>query len=224
MENFSPQWDETYKAGLHASIWPWSDLVAYVYRYSRPNKEHFKVLEVGAGAGANVSFFKALGMEYYAVEGSATAVDTLRKKFPEFKDTIVQGDFTVEIPFDEIFDLVVDRAALTHNTTQGVKNGINLITEKLKSGGIFIGIDWFSTEHEDYKNEGREAEDKYTKTDFENGQFIGLGRVHFSDKKHIEELFSDYNILAMEHKIVTTAIPDTDHTFASWNFAVSKKM
>ena len=37
------------------SIWPWSDLVSYVMRYTKIN-ENYKVLEIGCGSGANIPF------------------------------------------------------------------------------------------------------------------------------------------------------------------------
>lgn len=221
MNNFSTEWDDTYKEGKHASVWPWSDLVSFVYRYSKPDTQPFKVLEIGCGAGANISFFKALGVEYFAVEGSAAAVTKLHDTYPELKENIRTADFTNAIPFDDTFDLVVDRASLTHNSTAAIKRSIRLITDKLKPNGVFIGIDWFSTAHSDY-NEGVVAEDVFTKTNLINGQFVGLGRVHFSNAAHLQELFSNYEILVMEHKTVVTTIPIVNHTFASWNFAVKK--
>jgi SAM-dependent methyltransferase len=221
MNNFSSEWNETYKEGKHASVWPWSDLVSFVYRYCKSFKQPFRVLEIGCGAGANISFFKALGVEYFAVEGSAVAVEKLHEKFPDLKHNIRNGDFTITIPFDEPFDLIVDRASLTHNNTEAIKKSITLLTEKLKYGGIFIGIDWFSTKHSDYQ-EGEFAEDKFTKTNLMKGQFVGLGRVHFSDQEHLKDLFSEFEMLVIDHKTVENVYPSKSHIFASWNFAVKK--
>ena len=106
------------------SIWPWSDLVSYVMRHARPQNEKFRVLELGCGAGANIPFFKQLGVQYHAVEGSATIVNMLAGKFPEYRSTIKVGDFTKELPFEGEFDLVVDRASLTCNTTSSIRRGL----------------------------------------------------------------------------------------------------
>jgi SAM-dependent methyltransferase len=221
MNNFSNEWDDTYRSGAHASIWPWSDLVSYVMRYAKPNKQGYKVLELGCGPGANIPFFTTLNVEYFAIEGSKSAIDLLHSKYPELKKNIVLGDFTTDLPFDAQFDLIIDRASLTHNTTNAIKNSVALIHEKLLPGGCFIGIDWFSTEHSDFKK-GIPGGDDYTRTNLEQGQFQNLGRVHFSDQKHIEDLFIEYTFITIQHKIVQTKIPKGDHTFASWNFAVKK--
>lgn len=221
MESFSQQWEDRYRSNTHLSIWPWSDLVSYVYRYARPNGPGFRVLELGPGAGANISLFKHLGADYHGVEGSATIVATLRERFPEFKSQIIQGDFIERIPFEGGFDLVVDRAALTHNATEPIRRCISNVKELLKPGGTFIGIDWFSTRHSDFAK-GESGEDSHTRTHFAAGQFKGVGRVHFSDEGHLKNLLGGFEFIALDHKIVETMLP-VPNTFASWNFTARKE-
>ena len=116
----------------------------------------------------------------------------------------------------------VDRAAITHNTTSSIKNCLSLIHQKLKPEGKYIGIDWFSTEHSDY-SKGSFDEDNYTKNFMEDGQFVGVGRIHFSDKPHLIDLFSSFTIEILEHKISKKEIPEDNHIFASWNCLAIKK-
>lgn len=221
-ETFPIEWERAYSAGEHRSIWPWSDLVSYVMRYAPYSKKPFRVLELGCGMGANIPLFERLGAEYYGIEGSASAVRDLRKRFPGYAKHIVVGDFTTHIPFNITFDLVVDRASLTHNTTKAIQNCIELVEKCLASDGLFIGIDWFSTRHSDFQI-GREADDRNTRQDFQKGQFKNIGKTHFSDKEHIALLFKDFAITKLEHKVVTKEIPHEDHMFASWNFIAQKK-
>ncbi len=218
--NFSEEWEDTYRNSSHLSIWPWSDMVSYVMRYIRPGK-HSRVLEIGCGAGANIPFFKHLNVDYYAIEGSLSIVKRLYDRFPDLRDKIIVGDFTIEIATPGLFDLVVDRASLTHNTTAAIKKGLSNVHDKLKPGCKYIGIDWFSTLHSDY-DKGTTDDDVYTKKDYCTGQFADIGRVHFSDKKHIIELFEKFSIDLLEHKIIKREIPESDHTFASWNLIARK--
>lgn len=218
---FSEAWEDAYRANRSISVWPWSDLVSYVKRYVRPLTPGIKVLELGCGAGANIPFFINEGMDYYAVEGSETIVRELWRRFPDQKQHIAVGDFTAKIPFGGPFDLVVDRSSLTHNTTSDIRRTIGLIHDRLKYEGFFIGIDWFSTLHSGY-TQGVMDEDSYTVSGFRTGQFRGYGRVHFSDKAHIEDLFSSFRIEVMEHKIIHTEIPATGMDYASWNFVARK--
>lgn len=222
---FSNEWEETYKSNAHMSIWPWSDLVSYIYRYTDYKNKSLKVLELGCGAGANIPLFVKLGVNYYGMDGSETIINMLKQQYPFFADNLKVGDFTVEIPFEEKFDVIVDRAALTHNTNASLGGTIQLINNYLKDKtGLFIGIDWFSTKHDDYKLGKNIAGDNNTKF-FDltvESQFKGLGNVHFSDEANLKELFSDFNVKVMQEKLVRTLYP-TRHQFASWNFVMVKK-
>ena len=218
---FSNEWDKVYQCGAQDSVWPWSDLVSYVMRYSRPAREAFRVLELGCGAGANIPFFVSLGVEYFGIEGSPSIVDRLRKRYPTIQHRIVAGDFTLEIPFDTEFDLVVDRSSVTHNPTVDIVRCLDIVHRKLKQGGTFIGIDWFSTSHADYPK-GTEVVDEFTRSGFQDGQFSEVGRVHFSDELHLLDLFQRFEFLALEHKIIHRHIPVGRGTFASWDLAVRK--
>jgi SAM-dependent methyltransferase len=217
--NYSKDWDAIYKSGHQLSRWPWSDLVSYVMRFSKPNKSPVKVLELGCGAGANIPFFNTLKVDYYAIESSPTVVKLLKQKYPELNERIIVGDFTLEIPFFEHFDLIIDRASLTHNTTNAILNCISLIKSKLVANGIFIGVDWFSKEHSEFTN-GEFIEDNYTKTNFLSGQFLGVGKTHFSDKVHLIDLFGEFEIIKLDHKKIFSEIPKDNHIFASYNLVV----
>jgi SAM-dependent methyltransferase len=217
---FSKEWDERFKANTHISRWPWSDLVSYVMRYARPTGPEYRVLELGCAAGPNIPFFLSLGVKYFAVEGSETVVRRLWERFPDLKDNMVAGDFTQEIPFPGQFDLVVDRGSLTHNSTAGIVRGLALVQEKLKTTGKYIGIDWFSTVHTEYQR-GRATEDPHTRRDYTEGPVAFTGRVHFSDKAHLLELFKSYEIEVLEHKVITRELPES-YISAWWSLVARK--
>ena len=218
---FSEDWDQRYKENTHMSSWPWSDMVSYVMRYAQPKEKEFKVLELGCGAGANIPFFLSLNIEYFGIDGSPKIIDILKKKFPSISENLIVGDFTKEISFKEYFDLIVDRAAITCNSTDSIKNCLKLIYEKLKVGGKYIGIDLYSVSDSEY-HKGVQAEDEYTRNNFKNGPFLKTGRVHFFEKQHLLDLFSDFEILKLEHKKHTSEIPKNEHNFASWNIIAQK--
>ena len=220
---FSAEWEGVYEKNTHLSVWPWSDLVSYVMRYAKPKKEGVKVLEVGFGAAANIPFFKRLKADYYGLEGSSIMVEQLKKEYPEYAPHLLCCDFTKEIPFEEKFDIIVDRAAITHNDTVAIKRTLDAIWEKLKDDGKFIGIDWFSKAHSDYTSCEASIVDDFTKTNFLNGQFVGVGNVHFSDEAHILELFEKFNIDKLEHKHNDYLIPNGGEMFASFNLVATKK-
>ncbi len=219
---FSNEWEEAYKRNEQMSIWPWTDLIIYVMRYIRPKSPDFRVLELGCGAGANIPFFLSLEVEYYAVEGSPTIVEQLKESFPKIKNNIKCADFSKSIPFEGKFDLIVDRSSLTMNSTIAIKKTIKKIKDLLKKGGKFIGIDWYSTDFSEYKKGEFLPNDNYSKHNFKEGSFKGLGVAHFSDKKHILELFKDFTIEFLEHNITKREIPDDGYLLAKWNFIAKK--
>lgn len=219
--SFSAEWERIYRDNGQLSVWPWSDLVSYVYRYARPTGPGFRVLELGCGAGANIPLFRSFGAAYHAIEGSPTIVARLRERFPEYAATLASGDFTEPFPFEGGFDLIVDRAALTHNSTEAIRRCLDEVHSRLKPGGVFIGIDWFSTEHSDMPL-GQPDADAYTRSRFPSGQFAGIGRAHFSDRAHLEDLFRRFEIIALEHTTARTLVPAGGPLLACWNIAVRK--
>ena len=222
--SFSNEWDLCYADNLHMSVWPWSDIVSLVNRYCKQSlkkEQKLSVLELGCGAGANIPFFQKLGTDYYGIDGSSTIVERLHRDFPALVDHIIHGDFTTNALFKKRFDLVIDRASLTHNTTSDIKSV--LLSMPLKEGGIYIGVDWFSTNHSDYI-EGERADDIFTRKNINKGQFVGVGKVHFSDEMHIRELFHKFEILLMEEKVVRQYEPLNKNQFASWNIVAKRPL
>jgi SAM-dependent methyltransferase len=218
---FSQEWDAAYKKGGQMSIWPWSDLVSMVMRYARPSGASYRILELGCGAGANVPFFLSQQVDYYAIEGSAHMVAQLKERYSQVAEHFVVGDFTANIPFVGAFDLIVDRSSVTHNCTRSIQQCLKLVRAKLKSGGAFIGIDWFSSANAEM-GYGQIAEDEHTRNNFSKGQFANVGKVHFSDESHLRFLLADFIIEVLEHKTLERREPADGARFATWNFLARK--
>ena len=226
-KGFSPEWENVYKKRSQLTSWPWTDLISLVYRYCKDTIEYKNgvVLELGCGAGPNIPFIKSLGMVYYGIEGSKAIVDSLHEKFPELNSQVVAGDFTSIDQFISLpkIDIVIDRAAVTHNDFTSVSQALDCSYAALKSGGYFIGVDWFSTNHDDFSKGKGVSGDKYTRTEIQEGQFANVGKVHFSNEEHLRSLFKKFDIISLEEKIVTNFNLKNNHKFASWNIVARKK-
>jgi SAM-dependent methyltransferase len=220
--NFSPEWDRLYRDGRHLSRWPWSDLVSFVFRHARPGDGFRRVLELGCGAGANIPLFVSLGVDYHAVEGSPAIVAELHAEFPPLKDRIIAGDFTRDLPFPGLFDLVVDRSSLTHNTTAAIRRTLAMVFDRLRAGGKFIGIDWFSAACPDAQ--WGDALDSHTRANIDRGEFAGLGAVHFSDQEHLLELLTGagFRVEQLDHKQIDYIVPPGNGSLGRWNFVAVK--
>lgn len=220
---FSDNWDERYKAGEHQSVWPWSNLVSLVFGYTkmRALKDAFRVVEFGCGAGANIPIFAAYQADYHGLDGSPHTIEMLQQKFPQYKGQLKAGDFTKPLDFEGNFDLVVDRAAITHNNTAGVQAALQNAHHCLKPGGIFIGNDWFSTQHDEYRK-GERAEDEFTRTNYREGPFANLGRVHFSSEAHMKELFKNFEILHLAHVLEENKTPHK-RMVGMWQIVAKKR-
>jgi hypothetical protein len=221
---FSAEWEEIYRHGGQNSVWPWSDLVSYVMRYAPPDQVSYRVLELGFGAGANISFFLAIGADYHGTEGSHTAVDKVQARFAAAANCHVACcDFTKSIPFDGPFDLVVDRSSLTHNDLDSIRSCLQRLNYLMRSRARFIGIDWFSTANADFHS-GTQLGDYYTRTGFSTGQFKDIGVVHFSDEQHLLQLLTvaGLEVERLEHKQSEVVFPEEQNRMAWWNFVAIK--
>ena len=218
---FSNKWDTCYKNKTYLMTkWPFSELISYVMRFSKPGKSKIRVLELGCGYGANIPFFLSLNVEYFGIDGSKTIIRILKKKYPMLKNNIVVGDFTKELPFQKKFDLIVDRASINHNSTHGVKQCLDLIHQKLKTDGKFIGIDWLSTRDIAYKS-GRKANDIFTRSHV-GGRLHNVSKLHFNNKKHLLNLLKNFKILCIDERIKKSIIPSKNKTIAVWNIVAQK--
>jgi len=224
LNGFSSEWDACYSDNRQMSVWPWSDLVSLVNRYCKNLLiSGGRVLELGCGPGANIPFFLKYGIDYSAIEGSATIVDQLHHRYPSIEKQIYLGDFTRNLFSLNGLDLIIDRASLTHNNTASIRRALEASWNALKPGGYYIGIDWFSGEHSDLST-GELIDDNNTVTKIKEGSFSGIGKVHFSDEIHLNDLFSRFEIILLEQKLKKRFMPADGHQFAAWNIVARRPL
>ncbi len=176
-------WQRVYVSGKHVVDWPWSDVVSLVSRFAPRTDRQRHVFELGFGTGPNIPFFLHSGGWVYAgIEGSEHAVAHARASFPDIAGALYHGDLTnFELP--NAYDVVLDRASVTHNETDAIKRCLNNVRTALRPNGVYIGVDWFSMMHSD-SGRGNEF-DPNTRHGIECGQFEGIGKVHFSNQAHL---------------------------------------
>ncbi|KZN39509.1 hypothetical protein N480_01350 [Pseudoalteromonas luteoviolacea S2607] len=218
---FCENWDKLYRNNQHMSVWPWSDVVSVSLRHTelKNASDDFRVLEVGCGAGANFPFFLTYTNNVYGIDGSDFIIGQLQQRFPSISENLFCGDFTQPWPFNKTFDLIVDRGASVHNPPSSIKRYLKTALEQLKSGGVLVITDWFSTEHSEYES-APESIDKYTKAGYVQGPFAQVGNVNFFDKELILELVTDFEIISLSHTVNTSH--NSEDRYASWNMILRK--
>jgi SAM-dependent methyltransferase len=214
---FSQEWETVYRDGKQRATWPWSDVISLVKGQKLPTGA--RVLELGCGAGANIPFFLADGYEYVGIDGSDSIIAQLRQRFPQLTRHLFAGDFTASFP-EGPYRLILDRASVACNREADIRSCIRKIYDALEPGGLFIGIDWYSTSS-DAARMGVDAGDGHSRTGFISGPFTGLGVIHFSDKDHILDLFRGFEILHLQEKLLTTHHPAVS-TLGGWAFVARK--
>jgi SAM-dependent methyltransferase len=214
--SYSQEWNNVYKDQRQYSIWPWTDLVSlFMSKFSNDIRPDLKVLEMGCGSGANIPFFEDINIDYHAIDGSSEIINLLNEKFINLN--IVCADFTKEIPFDQNFDIIFDRASISCNTVEGIKSCIKIIESKLISGGYFMGTDWFSTESSYFTNPGSGTinVDEYTLR-INESPFLGAGNVQFTDEAQIRKYCKNFEITYLSHKSKENKF--TGETISVWDF------
>ncbi|KTS72113.1 hypothetical protein NS274_21980 [Pseudomonas oryzihabitans] len=218
---FSVEWEQRYAANTHLSVWPWSDVVSLTRRHCPALGPASRILELGCGAGANIPFFLQLAADYHGLDGSSTMIAHLRERFPQLEQQLLVGDFTEAWPLAPGFDLILDRASLTHNTTAAIRHCLVQVLAALRPGGLFIGVDWFSTAHSEVAH-GQPDADAHTRTGYTSGPFAGVGRVHFADEAHLRELFTGFELLHLEEKHARRLEPADGRCIATWSLVARK--
>ncbi len=224
-KNFGNRYDEVYREGLQKSVWPWSSVVTILHRLKKYLNPNAKILEIGCGMGANIELIQSLEYEYFGIDFSPYAINEIIKLHPELSGALVAEDFTKNISFfGNTFDIILDRASLTCNPTSKIKNCIELIKKELITGGYFVGVDWYSTDHSGFK-EGKSQEDEFSLIFSQEEPMFDPPRMHFSSEEHIQDLFKEFEIIHLEHKLVKTIKSkfSRQDCVASWNFVAQLK-
>jgi SAM-dependent methyltransferase len=218
-------WESVYSAGGHNNSWPWSDLISLWHRYrNQIDNSEFSVLDLGSGTGNNYPFWKSLESNYYGIEISETAIDIFLRKFPEVNDQIFCGDFSLMKSLPIKFDVICDRGSVTCGDMVQVNETIKLVSESLKEGGLYIGVDWYSKSSTDFTSSSAVV-DENSRTNFKKGPLVGIGTIHFADEDDMLRIFSEFEVLELSEKVISWSLPESkfDEVFASWNIVVRKK-
>jgi len=135
------------------------------------NKNQIKFLEVGAGSGGNISFFKSIGLSPENISANellADRVEELKLKHPDI--TIFPGD-ALKIDRNLSFDVVFQSTVFTSILDNSFRKELsNKMWELTKPGGIIL---WYDFIYDNPKNpDVKKVSVKELKTLFPLGEFV----------------------------------------------------
>ena len=212
-------WNKIYTEKKHLSEWPWSEVISLTNKFCKKSldKKKHKMLELGFGAGANIPFFLTKNIEYYGIEGSENIFNRVKKKYNNIEKNLLRGDFKKNYFPNINFDLIIDRASITHNNKKDIIKILKIVKKKLKKNGYFIGIDWYSKASSDYV---QNSFGDYLF--FKKGIFKNIGGVYFSNKGDILKFFKDFKVHYLSEKKIDIYHNNKKQIISSWSIVAKK--
>lgn len=216
-------WEKIYSDGMQLNRYPYDAVVTFIYRNYPRNieRKNIKILEVGCGAGNNLWFAAREGFDVAGIDISKSAIDYAKKRF---KDDNLNGNFIVcnfeILPFEnEMFDIIIDRAALSCLAFNECKRAVIEINRVLKIGGKFF-FNPFSDKHSSCVS-GKYETNGIT-TNIEEG-INTVGDVCFYGKRDIYNLFrEEWKIESIQHTEVVEQINPHYFVYADWKVIAKK--
>lgn len=115
--------------------------------YKISQRESVKILEIGSGTGANLWFCAREGFCVYGIEGSATAVDRMKKRFQIEKLAHRLADVKIGDYYDKIdefedgyFDAIIDVESLYCNSFIKSRDIVRKAFDKLRKDGVMFSM------------------------------------------------------------------------------------
>lgn len=220
-----PVWEsEIYSQGRHLNLYPFDAVVSFLFRW-RPREKpraETNILEVGCGAGNNLWFAAREGFRVAGIDGSESAISFARQRF---NDESLEGDFQVgnflELPWEsDTFDIGIDRGSLVCVGHNAQRAAVSEVRRVLRPGGFFF-FNGYSDEHTS-ANSGVALDDGRI-SDIRAGTLVGVGALGFNSRTQLDTLFSkDWEILKIEHLILTDCSAQGTGTHAEWRIVARK--
>ncbi len=207
---------------LHASR-PWGKypaehLIRTVMRAYRAPEERAQthVLELGCGAGANLSFLLAEGFQTYGVDGAPSAIAKCRDRLRPAPGQILNLSVQVfeDLNFAQTrFDLIIDYFAIYANPLSVIDTAYGSARRLLKDGGRFYTRVWGTACTGATTGEMIEPGTSRNPT---SGPCKDMGVSHFFSREELEERFRPWGDVRITRSITEEPDGDVIEEFAVW--------
>ncbi|WP_158658011.1 class I SAM-dependent methyltransferase [Agarilytica rhodophyticola] len=181
--------------------YPEIDLVKTVMReFKNKDRSAVSVLELGCGAGANLSFFLCEGFQTYGIDGSPSAINNADKNLSLIKSSqqkkgtpfyfLSVGDFK-SLPYEsEMFTIVVDNLSIYANNSETIDDAYKEAFRVLKPNGFMYSRVWGNNTT---GSKTGEMIDIHTSKAPLLGPCQGMGTSHFFSRDELLEHFSQFS-------------------------------
>jgi len=198
IDSWNPIWNQIFE-NKEWGKYPETELVRFIARnyYNANKRKNIKILDLGCGPGANSWFMAREGFDVHSFDGSSAAIKLLKQRFEKngLSHSTKIGEI-IKIPYENnYFDCVIEIECLSCNKREDIKKAVDEIHRTLKKGGKLYS-QFFGKQTWGYGKGEKIEEGTYTK--IKEGTLVGVGRVHFTDKKEIEEIFSRFEKIHIE--------------------------
>ena len=219
--DYLSQWEDNYNSGKEINLYPFSDLVSSYFHSQKLlptfSEKSLRALDIGCGCGNNLWFLAEQGMDVIGVDVSPTAIKYAEKIM---KDRNVKGEAIVSTFQNfsgqiESFDLIIDRACLTHNPIDFVEC-VDKVFNLLKSGGLFYTwvFDW---DHGLRKTGTQITPNGFT--NFKKKSYWNNLHTFFLSSHELKEFYGAFKII---EKTKTIQRLDNTDVIAYWSLMLQK--
>lgn len=209
-------WEKTYSEGRQVNLYPYEEIVSTVFREYGRSLNGLKVLEIGCGAGNNLTFMAEHGAEVTGIDASPSAIKICTEIF---RRKNLLGEFLV-LDVSELshlkqkYDVIIDRACLTTLSYSSVAFSFKQICKLLKKSGIV-----FTQIYSDKSSvKGRSENGRYTKI---KGELSEYGSLSFFSLDEIIEITKGFKVKKLKHVEEKNYMPNTGSVFAYWNLTMT---
>ena len=174
--NWDKKWESFYREN-YGNKYPETPLIRFINKNFNmiENKKEIKIMDLGCGSGATVSFLSKEGFSTYGIDASKTAIkySEQRLKNEKLEAKLLVGDFK-KLPYkNSYFNCITDIASLQHNDDDAIRSILSEVHRTLVSDGlIFLML----------IKDNKELSDK---------QFY----TNYIDQNKIDDLLHQFNII-----------------------------
>lgn len=211
---WDPLWEDVHKSRDWGS-YPEEALIRFTAHnyYSQPTRSAVRFLDLGCGGGASTWYLCREGFDVAAIDGSASAVATVRRRLERegYSARLDVGDVT-KLPYESrSMDCVVEIGCLTCLNRDQASKAIDEVRRVLKPGGRFLSF----TPARGCWGDGLGQEvEPGAFTGASEGPFAHLGLVRFLAEADIPALYAGFSDLAVDR--LDRTVDGQAHVISQW--------